>query len=68
MLGNPSLIELNGVKILNVPGQSLDDIIGTIPDLSYAKPAEAMKVLLKARHLSPIYGERPAMSRTRSSW
>ena len=58
MLGNPSLIELNGVKILMYHGQSLDDIIGTIPDLSYAKPAEAMKVLLKARHLSPIYGER----------
>lgn len=58
MLGNPSLIELNGVKILMYHGQSLDDVIGTIPDLSYAKPAEAMKVLLKARHLSPIYGER----------
>jgi DNA polymerase II small subunit len=58
MLGNPSLIELNGVKILMYHGQSLDDIIGTIPDLSYAKPADAMKVLLKARHLSPIYGER----------
>ena len=58
MLGNPSLIELNGVKILMYHGQSLDDIIGTIPDLSYAKPAEAMKVLLRARHLSPIYGER----------
>ena len=58
MLGNPSLIELNGVKILMYHGQGLDDIIGTIPDLSYAKPAEAMKVLLKARHLSPIYGER----------
>jgi DNA polymerase II small subunit len=58
MLGNPSLIELNGVKILMYHGQGLDDIIGTIPDLSYAKPAEAMKVLLRARHLSPIYGER----------
>ena len=58
MLGNPSLIELNGVKILMYHGQGLDDIIGTIPDLSYAKPTEAMKVLLKARHLSPIYGER----------
>ena len=66
MLGNPSLIELNGVKILMYHGQSLDDIIGTIPDLSYAKPAEAMKVLLRARHLSPIYGERYSYStRTR---
>ena len=27
MLGNPSLIELNGVKILMYHGQGLDDII-----------------------------------------
>ena len=58
MLGNPSLVELSGVKILMYHGQSLDDIIATTPGLSYSKPAEAMKLLLKARHLSPIYGER----------
>jgi DNA polymerase II small subunit len=58
MLGNPSLIELDGVKVLMYHGQSLDDIIATTPGLSYSKPAEAMKILLKARHLSPIYGER----------
>jgi DNA polymerase II small subunit len=58
MLGNPSLVELDGVKILMYHGQSLDDIIATTPGLSYSKPAEAMNILLKARHLSPIYGER----------
>lgn len=58
MLGNPSLVELSGVKILMYHGQSLDDIIATTPGLSYSKPAEAMKILLKARHLSPIYGGR----------
>ena len=57
MLGNPSLIELNGVKILMYHGQGLDDIIAATPGLTYSKPAEAMKILLKARHLSPIYGE-----------
>jgi DNA polymerase II small subunit len=31
MLGNPSLVELNGVKILIYHGQSLDDIIATTP-------------------------------------
>jgi DNA polymerase II small subunit len=39
-------------------GQSLDDVIATTPGLSYSKPAEAMKTLLKARHLAPTYGER----------
>ena len=58
MLGNPAFVELNGVKVLMYHGQGLDDIIATTPGLSYSKPAEAMKVLLKARHLAPIYGER----------
>ena len=62
MLGNPSCLELEGVKILMYHGQGLDDIIATIPGLSYSNPAEAMKILLKARHLSPIYGQRTPIS------
>jgi DNA polymerase II small subunit len=62
MLGNPSYIKVNGVKILMYHGQGLDDIIATIPGLSYSNPAEAMKTLLKARHLSPIYGQRTPLS------
>jgi DNA polymerase II small subunit len=58
MLGNPACVELNGVKVLMYHGQSLDDVIATTPGLSYSKPAEAMKVFLKARHLAPTYGER----------
>jgi DNA polymerase II small subunit len=58
MLGNPAFVELNGVKVLMYHGQGLDDIIATTPGLSYSKPSEAMKVLLKARHLAPIYGDR----------
>lgn len=62
ILGNPSMLELNGVKVLMYHGQSLDDIIATTPGLDYSKPAEAMKILLKARHLSPIYGQRTPMA------
>ncbi len=58
MLGNPCMINMEGIKLLMFHGQSLDDIIASIPGLSYSKPAEAMKVLLKSRHLSPIYGQR----------
>jgi DNA polymerase II small subunit len=58
MLGNPAYVVLNGVKVLMFHGQSLDDVIASTPGMSYQKPAEAMKVLLKARHLSPTYGER----------
>jgi DNA polymerase II small subunit len=58
MLGNPALVDLNGVKVLMYHGQSLDDVIATTPGMSYSKPAQAMKVLLKARHLAPTYGGR----------
>lgn len=58
MLGNPAMLELNGVRVLMFHGQSLDDVVGTTPGLSYAQPAKAMRALLKTRHLSPIYGKR----------
>jgi DNA polymerase II small subunit len=58
VLGNPAYVELNGVKVLMYHGQSLDDVIASTPGMSYQRPAEAMKVLLKARHLSPTYGGR----------
>jgi len=58
IIGNPSLVELNKVKLLMFHGQSLDDVIATVPGLSYSKPVEVMKILLRSRHLSPIYGNR----------
>jgi DNA polymerase II small subunit len=56
MVGNPSVVSLNGVKVMMFHGQSIDDIVKTTPGLSYNKPTDVMKHLLKARHLSPIYG------------
>ena len=56
MVGNPALVSLNGVKVMMFHGQSIDDIVKTTPGLSYDKPTNVMKHLLKARHLSPIYG------------
>jgi len=56
MVGNPSMVSLNGVKVMMFHGQSIDDIVKTTPGLSYNKPVSVMKRLLQARHLSPIYG------------
>ncbi len=56
LLGNPAMVSLNGVKVLMFHGQSIDDIVRTTPGLSYDKPAEVMRCLIKARHMSPIYG------------
>src|SRR3984957_15868960 len=61
-VGNPSYVKLDGVNFLVYHGRSLDNIIATIPNLSYDRPAAAMQVLLKARHLAPMYGKRTALS------
>ena len=58
MLGNPSMISLNGVKVLMYHGQSIDDVVRTTPGVSYDKPAAVMRHFLRARHMSPIYGSR----------
>jgi DNA polymerase II small subunit len=61
-VGNPSSVKLDGVNFLVYHGRSLDDIIATVPNLSYDRPAAAMQVLLKSRHLSPMYGKRTPLS------
>jgi len=61
-VGDPSYVRLHGVTFLVYHGRSLDDVIATTPDLSYDKPTDAMKLLLRSRHLAPIYGKRTALS------
>ena len=56
LMGNPSMVSLNGVKVLMFHGQSIDDIVKTTPGLSYDKPASVMRCLVQARHMSPVYG------------
>src|ERR1700674_2669714 len=46
-LGGPANIKLDGVNFLIYHGRSLDDVIATVPDLTYDRPVEAMEVLLK---------------------
>ena len=58
MLGDPSFVRIHGVSVLMYHGRSLDDVLATTPGLSYEKPADAMRVLLKARHLAPMFGSR----------
>jgi DNA polymerase II small subunit len=54
--GNPSLISLEGVRILAYHGRSMDDLVSSIPGMSYQRPLEVMKAMLRMRHLAPIYG------------
>jgi len=57
-LGNPCMLRLHGVKVLVMHGRSLDDVISTVPGMSFERPDEAMKFLLQCRHLAPTYGAR----------
>ena len=57
-LGNPSTVSLHGVELLTFHGRSLDDIAAVAPNVSFDTPDKSMKLMLKCRHLAPIYGER----------
>ena len=61
-VGDPAYIKIHGVTFLVYHGKSLDDVIATTPNLAYDRPTDAMKLLLRARHLAPTYGKRTALS------
>lgn len=55
-IGNPCYLEIEGRKIMTYHGRSLDDWVSSIQGLNYNTPLEAMKEMLKRRHMAPIYG------------
>lgn len=61
-VGSPSLVSLDGVKILVYHGRSIDDLIGAIPGQSYTEPHKTMIEMLRRRHISPIYGSRVSIA------
>lgn len=61
-VGNPALIDLDGVRILIYHGRSIDDLVASIPGVSYQEPAGAVLEMLKRRHLAPTYGSRVSIS------
>lgn len=57
-LGNPSTVKLHEVELLLYHGRSLDDVVASIPNVSFQTPDKAMKFLLQSRHLAPVYGKK----------
>ncbi|MCK4933050.1 DNA-directed DNA polymerase II small subunit [Candidatus Bathyarchaeota archaeon] len=57
-LGNPATVSIHGVELLTYHGRSLDDILATAVNMDFHSPERAMKLMLKCRHLAPIYGQR----------
>ncbi len=61
-MGNPALVDLDGVKVLMYHGRSIDDLVASVPGVSYQEPEKAMVEMIKRRHLSPIYGSRVSIA------
>ncbi|MCS7136248.1 MAG: DNA-directed DNA polymerase II small subunit [Nitrososphaerota archaeon] len=60
-VGNPAKILISNRLIYLYHGQSLDDLIQALPNVSYStlheKIGEILEVVLRARHLAPCYGQ-----------
>jgi len=56
MLGNPSMVRLDGVNVLLYHGQSLDEVFRQLQSVSVSRPSTGMRALLRARHVAPTYG------------
>lgn len=69
-VGNPARINLHHAadsdadpfQILSYHGKGIDDMVPRMAHVTYERPAEAMKEMLKKRHLAPMWGERNALS------
>lgn len=57
MAPNPVQVSLNGVKVLVAHGDSLSDILGSTPGHDNHRPADAIELLVKCRHIGPSYGK-----------
>ena len=60
-VGNPAYVKLCGRSFLIYHGQGLDDVIQNLPGFSHNNLRKSigklLEVLLKHRHLCPVYGE-----------
>jgi DNA polymerase II small subunit len=56
LLGNPARIQLHGVETYISHGKALDEILSHVPGLNYNNPIKGMELLLRCRHVAPIYG------------
>ncbi|MEM2869606.1 MAG: DNA-directed DNA polymerase II small subunit [Thermoplasmata archaeon] len=66
--GNPCLFRLEGVEVLAYHGMSIADFVSSIPNLSFSKPLEAMKEMLRRRHLSPVFGDKTPIAPESRDW
>lgn len=61
-VGNPAMVDLDGAKVMLYHGRSIDDLVASVPGVSYHAPTKGMVEMMKFRHLSPIYGSRVSIA------
>jgi DNA polymerase II small subunit len=54
--GNPATFDIEGVKFLLYHGMSLNPFTDRTPGLDIHEPTGAMELMLRKRHLAPMYG------------
>ncbi|MBD3352865.1 MAG: hypothetical protein GF364_15380 [Candidatus Lokiarchaeota archaeon] len=67
-VGNPSVLNLHGIKTAVFHGDSIIDLNTSIPGLSNEHPELAMKEYLRCRHLVPSYGVKTGIAPTGRDW
>ncbi|MFQ5552109.1 MAG: DNA-directed DNA polymerase II small subunit [Thermoplasmata archaeon] len=65
-VGNPALLRLHGVDVLCYHGKSMDDLVTSIPGVTYDRPLAGMVEMLKRRHLAPSYGGKTPLAPERA--
>ena len=55
-VGNPCDFSLHGVRLLSYHGKSIDDFVAGLRNVTYEDPVEAMRQMLRRRHLAPQWG------------
>jgi len=64
LLGNPAVVSLHGVVFQIYHGQSIEDLVTLVPNMSHDRPDNAMEFLLKVRHIAPFYGGKTQLQAT----
>ncbi len=67
-LSNPSYITYDGVNILLYHGRTFDDLVGSLPKMTYSTPTFGMNYMLKTRSLVPVYGGKTPISPEYETW
>lgn len=62
IVGNPTYLDIHGMRILSYHGRGMDDLITSCPGITYDTPLKAMRLMLDMRHMAPIYGGRTPLA------